>query len=66
MTTTQDILRIGVSAQALNLAGANLKVASNNLKKKNKKPLKNIVKLAATNIMAIPLLQVQSQMIGDI
>ena len=61
MTAVQDILRVGVSAQALGLVGENI-----NLAKKSDKKLGDFVKTAATNIVGIPLLQVQSQIIGGL
>jgi len=61
MTAIQDILRIGVSAQALALAGENIKLV-----KKKDKSVGDFVKTGATNIIGIPILQVQSQLIGGL
>lgn len=59
MTATQNILRAGVAAQATALAAQNLKE-----RKSKDKPLKDLLKKATTNIVGVPLLQTQSQLIG--
>lgn len=63
----KPLLRTGVSLQALALAGRNLAVSKKLLdKKRSQKPLKRITKAAVTNIIGIPLLQTQSQVIGGL
>lgn len=61
MTAIQDILRVGTSAQALALTGKNIELA-----KKSDKNLGDFVKTATTSIVGIPLLQLQSQLIGGL
>lgn len=60
MIAVQSILRAGVAVQAAGLA-------LNNLGLDTKKPsTKSIVKKGVTNLIGIPLLQTQSQLIGGL
>ncbi len=62
----QDILRVGLAAQSLGLLGENIKAAKLSLKKGNdKKALKRIVKTGVINLVGIPLLTTQAQLIGS-
>tara|TARA_Y100000310_G_C20584918_1_gene764883 strand:- start:521 stop:706 length:186 start_codon:yes stop_codon:yes gene_type:complete len=61
MTVTQDILNLGVTAQALSLAGHNLALAT----KKDKK-MKDFIKVGTTNIVGIPILRAQSSLIAGL
>ena len=64
----KPILQVGLAIQATSLVGQNV-VASRRLldkKRKRQKPLKTITKTAVTNIIGIPLLQVQAQLIGRV
>lgn len=64
----KSILQVGLAIQATSLVGQNV-VASRRLldkKRKNKKSLKTITKTAVTNIIGIPLLQIQAQLIGRV
>ena len=55
----KPILQAGVALQAVGLLGENIKVA--------KKPsTKGIIKAGVTNIVGVPLLQIQSQLIGGL
>ena len=57
----KPILRAGVAAQAATLALQNVRVL------KNKKPSsRRLLKAGVTNIVGIPLLRIQSQLIGQI
>jgi len=62
----QSILRVGLAVQSLGLLGENIKAAKLSLKEKNdKKGLKRIVRTGVTNIIGIPLLRTQAQLIGS-
>ena len=60
MTTTNDLLRIANTLQAVNLAEANLKVI-----KKKKKNTKDIVNLGASNMVGTSLISATADVIGD-
>ncbi len=62
MTAIQDILRSGVAIQAGALAVSNLDL----LKKKKESQTKRLLKAGVRNIVGIPILQTQSQLIGTI
>lgn len=57
----KGILNVGVAAQAVALAGHNLKLVT-----KKKKTTKDFLKVGITNIVGVPLLQTQSQLIGKL
>lgn len=57
----KSILRAGTAAQATALASHNIKLAMS-----KKKTPRRFIKTATTNIVGIPLLQTQSQLIGAI
>ncbi|HEX9740624.1 MAG TPA: hypothetical protein VGA29_07600 [Ignavibacteriaceae bacterium] len=61
MAAIHDILRAGVAVQSTALLGKNVKLA---MKKKIR--TKDMLKTGMTNIIGIPLLQTQSQLIGQI
>jgi hypothetical protein len=57
----KPILQVGVAAQAIGLAGENIKFV-----KKKKKKTKDLLGLGITNIAGVSLLKAQSQIIGDL
>ena len=61
MAAVHDILRAGVAIQSTALLGENVRLS---MKKKIR--TKDILKTSMTNIVGIPLLQTQSQLIGQI
>lgn len=60
MIDVKPILRAGVAVQAASLATSNLKLI------KGKPSTKKMLKAGTTNLVGIPLLQAQSQMIGTL
>jgi len=61
MTAIQDILNVGVTAQAGALAGSNVKML-----KKSKITTKDMVKTSIRNIVGINLLRAQGNVIGGL
>jgi len=61
MTAVQDIMHVGVTAQAGALAGENIR-----LLKKKEITTKDMVSTGMKNIIGVRLIQLQSQVIGGL
>ena len=61
MAVTQDILNVGLTAQALALTGTNIALAT-----KKDKTVKDFLKVGTANIVGIPIIGAQADIIAGI